>query len=537
MSVLRVSLALVLAATAALAQPGNVGQSTLLTLRVPADAKVAFDGEPMTTPGETRYYRTPALQPGKRYYYTATVTSGGKTASRKLAFSLGGENTFDFRGDFADDLQTIATAAYVYGYPLVTMEMTRRVMTNVAEVQGTRGPMGRFVNLREYPTAAFRDVTAPNADTLYSSAWLDVGKEPYILSLPDEADRYFLMPMLDGWTNVFQVPGKRTTGTKAQTYLITGPGWKGAVPEGTTEYKSPTSLVWILGRTYCTGTADDYKAVHALQDRYKLVPLSAHGKDYTPPKGTVDPAIDMKTPVREQVNRMDAAAYFTLLAALLKDNPPAAEDAPVVAKLAKIGIVPGKDFDASKLPAAAAKAVPKLAQEQIVGYFKRAGENVNGWQFTTKTGVYGTAYLDRAMIAYFGLGANRPQDAVYPTSEADAEGKPYSGANKYEMHFPKGQVPPVNGFWSLTMYDAEYFFVPNPLSRYSVSPRTDLKYNADGSLTLYIQHESPGKDKEANWLPAPKDKFVLMLRMYWPKESPPSILDGTWKPPAVTRAR
>ena len=152
----------------------------------------------------------------------------------------------------------IGTDAYVYGYPLVTMEMTRRVMTNSATVEGLRGPMGQFVNAREYPTAAFRDVTAPNADTLYSSAWLDVSKEPYVLSIPDEGDRYFLMPMLSGWTDVFQVPGKRTTGDKAQTYAITGPGWKGDLPEGVKELKSPTSMVWILGRTYCSGTPEDY---------------------------------------------------------------------------------------------------------------------------------------------------------------------------------------------------------------------------------------------------------------------------------------
>jgi len=235
----------------------------------------------------------------------------------------------------------IGTEAYIYGYPLVTVEMTRRVMTNVAKPEGFHAPMGQFANLRTYPTAAFRDVTAPNADTLYSAAWLDLSKEPYILSLPDEHGRYYLMPMLSGWTDVFQVPGTRTTGTKAQKYAITGPGWQGTLPQGVTEYKSPTNMVWIIGRTYCTGTPADYKAVHQIQDQYKLVPLSAYGKPYIPPVGKVDPSIDMKTPVRDQVNRMDAGAYFKLLAALMKDNPPAKEDAPMVAKLARVGIVPG----------------------------------------------------------------------------------------------------------------------------------------------------------------------------------------------------
>jgi plastocyanin len=432
----------------------------------------------------------------------------------------------------------IGVDAYIYGYPLVTMEMTRRVMTNVAEPKGSRGPMGQFVNMRKYPTAEFKDVTAPNADTLYSAAWLDLAKEPYVLSLPDEGDRYYLMPMLSGWTDVFADPGTRTTGTKTQTYAITGPNWKGALPDGVKELKSPTNMVWIIGRTYCSGTPEDYKAVHALQDKYKLVPLGAYGKDYTPPRGKVDPDVDMKTPVRDQVNNMKAGAYFKLLARLMKDNPPAKADADLVAKLKKIGIEPGKDFDISKLDPAVAKGletVAKPALEKIVGHLKEAGKGYNGWVFPIPAGVYGTDYIQRATITYFGLGANRTKDAVYPTSQVDAGGKPYNGANHYTMTFPKGQLPPVDGFWSLTMYDADYFFVDNKLNRYTLSPRNKLKQNEDGSVTLYLQNQSPGTDKESNWLPAPKGKFVLMLRLYWPKEKAPSILDGTWKPPAVTR--
>ncbi len=264
--------------------------------------------------------------------------------------------------------------------------------------------------------------------------------------------------------------------------------------------------------------------------------FSAYGKPYTPPAGKVDPTIDMKTAVRQQVNRMDASNYFKLMAALMKDNPPAKEDAPMVAKLTKLGIVAGKEFDASKLDPDAAKALkaaPKAAQERIMGHFKNAGKFENGWTFSVKTGMYGTDYLQRAFITAIGLGANRPQDAVYPTSEVDGDGKPYNGARRYVMHFAKGETPPADGFWSLTMYDAEFFFVANPLNRYTLSERNALKTNPDGSVDLYIQHENPGKEKESNWLPAPKDKFVLMLRMYWPREKPPSIIDGSWKIPPV----
>ncbi len=251
-------------------------------------------------------------------------------------------------GEGLDDFW-LATDAYVFGYPLVTMEMTRRVITNVAAPVGTKAPMGQIIKLREYPNSSFRDVTAPNADTLYTTAFFDVGKEPWVLSIPDMKDRYYLMPMLDGWTTVFQVPGKRTTGTKAQTYAITGPGWKGTLPAGVKEYKSPTSIVWLLGRIYCTGTPEDYAAVHKLQDEFKLVPLSSYGKPYTPPAGTVDSSIDMKTAVREQVNRMSAEEYFTLLCKLMKDNPPTAADAPQTHEIRRRSASsPGKDFDAEQ---------------------------------------------------------------------------------------------------------------------------------------------------------------------------------------------
>jgi hypothetical protein len=432
----------------------------------------------------------------------------------------------------------LATEAYIYGYPLVTMEITRRVMTNTAKQHGTHGPMGQLRSLRTYPDASFREVTAPNADTLYSAGWIDVSREPYVLSIPDIQGRYYLMPMLDAWTNVFQAPGKRTTGTGPQTYAITGPGWKGTLPAGVTQYKSPTSLVWILGRTYCTGTPQDYQEVHAFQDQLSLVPLSAYGKPYTAPDGVVDPKIDMHTPVREQVNRLDGVEFFKLMAELMKNNPPASADAPIVSRMAMIGIVPGQSFDVTKLEpvlAAAIRDVPKPALQNIAAYRKDAGTGKDGWVISKPTGLYGTGYLHHATVTFFGLGANLTQDAVYPVSESTAEGTPYSGAHKYVLHFAKDELPPVKAFWSLTMYDSGYFFVANPLNRRTLSQRDQLKFNSDGSVDLYLQADNPGAERESNWLPAPKEKFLLMLRLYWPKENPPSILDGTWNPPAVRK--
>ena len=454
----------------------------------------------------------------------------GVFASRAMAIDGPIEDLVEGAEDFR-----AASDAYVYGYPLVTMEMTRRVLTNVAQVEGTRGPMGQVIKMRAYPDASFRDVTAPNADTLYTTSFFDVGDEPWVLSVPDMKGRYFLLPFLDGWTNVFSVPGSRTTGTQAQTIVITGPGWLGAVPEGLTQLKSPTAIVWLLGRIYCTGTPEDYAEVHALQDAFKLQPLSTWGKDYTPPAGKVDPAIDMKKPVRDQVNGLSTVEFFTLLADLMKRNPPAPPDAPALERFKAIGLIPGQGFDGKTLDSRWDRRLPQLSYDRIMLHAMSL-KRENGWLFTTKTGLYGTNYLQRAFITAVGLGANRPQDAVYPMSQRASLLEAYEGGNTYTLRFEKGQLPPVKGFWSLTMYDEQMFFVANPINRYSMSLRTNPKLEPDGSLVILIQNENPGPDKEANWLPAPKGKFHLMLRLYWPDENEPSILDGSWVVPAVKRA-
>ena len=430
--------------------------------------------------------------------------------------------------------QKIVREAYVYGYPLVTMDLTRRQETNVAMADDAHAPMGQLIKLRAYPAVDNHTAAAPNADTLYTMVWLDLSAEPWVFSIPDMGDRYYIMPMLSGYNEVFFVAGPRTTGGKAQKYVITGPGWSGALPEGVTQVKSPTALVWILGRVYCAGTPEDYQAVHDLQDQFESVPLSSYGKPYTPPPGVVDEKFDMKTAVRKQVDAMSTEEFFSYFARLLKNNPPKPEDAPIVARMAKIGIVPGQEFDRSKLPAMGGKLDPKLALLEMVEAMK-AKKPVNGWLYwNSDAGSYGTDYEQRAMVTLIGPGLNYPQDAVYPFSERDEHGDKYDGAShNYVMHFDKGQMPPVKAFWSLTMYDPEFFFVSNPINRYNLSQRNTFATNADGSVDLYLQAESPGPDKEANWLPAPKGNFVPMLRLYWPTDTPPTILDGSWKPPAI----
>ena len=434
----------------------------------------------------------------------------------------------------------IATEAYIFGYPLIMMDTTRRVMTNVREPEGMRAPLGQFARTRTFPLASIHDVTIPNADMLYTAVWLDVSRGPWVLNIPDLKDRYALFPILDGWTTVFKAPGKRTIGTGPQKYAITGPGWKGKLPAGVKEYKSPTSIVWVLGRIYCTGAPEDYAAVHAMQDQCSAVPLSSYGKPYTPPARSVDPGIDMRRAVREQVSSLGAADYFNRLALLMKDNPPSHADAGMVKKMARLGIVPGQPFDINRLDPAVIQvieSVPRGAFGKIMAYYTE-GAKVgdwtvqDGWSWTVKTGTYNTDYIQRALLAAVALGANRPQDTVYAISTVDGAGKPLAGNSSYVMHFAPGQAPSANGYWSLTMYDGDCFFVDNPLGRYSLSARDQLKFNSDSSLDLYLQKYPASVDREPNWLPTPEGKFILVLRFYWPKES---VISGSWKIPPVKR--
>ena len=436
---------------------------------------------------------------------------------------------------------SIALDAYIYGYPLVTFDMVRRQQTNVATPDAEHAPMGQIIKMRTYPAVDNHCCAAPNADTLYTEVWLDVTREPWVFNIPDMSDRYYMMPMLDGWSNVFAVPNARTNGGKPQTYVITGPGWSGALPQGVTQVKSPTGLVWILGRIYSTGTPEDYQAVHVLQDRFSVVPLSVYGKPYAPPAATVDAGIDMKTAVRQQVNSLDIDAYFNRLAELMKTNPPTADDAPMVARMARIGLVPGHGFDPGKLgflDREAIRMVPKLALLEMGLMLKREPTN-NGWLYFTKdVGDFGTNYRLRGMANLLGPGWNRPMDAVYPLSQKDAAGDEYDGAaHKYVMRFEKGREPPAEAFWSLTMYDTDFFFVPNAIDRYDLGQRNRFVSNSDGSVDIYLQADLAGKEKESNWLPAPKGKFNLVLRIYSPRATPPSILDGSWLPPPVTRVQ
>jgi hypothetical protein len=437
------------------------------------------------------------------------------------------------------DAAAIAGEGYIYGYPLVLMDVSRQVMTAVPRPGRKRAPANQFNDSQEFPDTTFTDVVSPNADTLYSMAWLDLRKDPIVLSLPEMGDRYYLMPIMDAWTNVFASPGTRTTGNRKGNYAIVGPSWTGKLPDGMNLIKSPTSMVWIIGRTQTNGKAD-CAAVRAIKKQYTLTPLSAWGKLSAPPADVpVDPRIDARTAPVEQVDQLTASTFFARLAALLIDNPPAVADEPMLTRLARIGFRPGKPFDPATLDPAIANGLERGVKDAWVKLAAGAkslsgAKHVNGWAVSLDMGRYGVDYQHRAVIAVVGLGANLPEDAVYPMAGVDGGGRPLTGANKYIISFAKGQLPPVNAFWSLTMYNSKRFFVANPLDRYAIGDRDRMNVNADGSLTIYLQADSPGKDLQSNWLPAPRDGFNLILRLYWPK---PDVLDGTWKPPAVERAQ
>jgi hypothetical protein len=443
----------------------------------------------------------------------------------------------DERPASVEEYREIAREAYIYAYPLVFMQVTREVMCNVSEPIGLRAPVNQLAHGREFPDETFTDVVRPNADTLYTALSFDVSKEPLVVSVPDSGGRYYLNPWLDWWTDVSTVPGSRTTGTGPITYAIVGPAWKGTLPEGVKSYRSPTNSGMLIGRTQTNGR-EDYAAVRKFQDGMKAVPLSSYGRPYTPPKQEVNPKQDMSAPP-EQVDRMDAATYFTKFAEVMKDNPPHANDYPILDRMKRLGIEPGKSFAFASAPMVvqdALNAAPTLALERIKDSWTRSGTYANGWRTNmTAIGTYGADYLHWAGVAYAALGANVVEDAIYPTAFADEDGQPFHSDGRYVLHFDKDGIPPARAFWSLTMYDERQLFAANPIKRFAIGDRDKLTFNADGSLDIFIQRESPGQDRESNWLPAPKSgAFTMNLRLYWPKVE---ALDGSWTPPPVKRIR
>ncbi len=433
-----------------------------------------------------------------------------------------------------EEAQSIAEEAYIFGYPLVLIDLTKMKTINVSEAMEKKAPINQFGHFTEFPTPDFTDVVKPNADTLYSVAYLDLSKEPIVLHVPDTDDRYYLMPMMDAYSNVFESPGKRTTGTGENNFAIVSPSWNDTLPKGLIKIQSPTDDMWIIGRIQTNGISD-INAVNEIQKQFTLTPLSYFGKSYQPPRDVpVDSTIDMKTPPVSKIEQIDVNTFFNMMAMLMKTNPAAPEDMLTVEKFTKIGLIPGQEFDLQRFDPktiAAIESGSKNGLAKIKSNVANLGTDENGWQKTLDLGSYGINYLDRASVAFMGLGANLSEDAIYPMAYVDSERNQLNGDNKYVLHFPDGQTPPVNAFWSLTLYGPELFFVENSIERYAIGDRDELQYNEDGSLDIYIQHEIPA-GLGSNWLPAPEGDFNLILRMYWPTEK---ISDGSWQIPPLEK--
>lgn len=417
--------------------------------------------------------------------------------------------------------------AYIFAYPLVIMEITKRFAIN-NKLEGA--PINQFFHKKEFPDHTFRKVVKPNNDTYYSTAWLDLKTEPIILTVP-ATNRYYLLPLYDAWTNVFATPGTRTTGTKAQNFLIVGPEWEGKAPVGMKVFRSPTNMAYIIGRTQVNSQEDGEQLVSKIQDGFSLTPMDKSGKASQQIAAKYESRNDAAPKL--QLKRLPIDSFFNLFNQLLVNNPIYEKDKSFLEELKSLNIGTNQRFSLTNFSTelqASIKSIPAQVHQEFPKLFR--AELVDGWRTLLGLGKYGNDYKKRAFIAHYGLGANLSEDTIYPTGLVDADGDAYHGKNKYRLRFLKNQLPPTKAFWSLTMYNNAAFLVENPINRFAIGSRDDLTYNKDGSLDIWIQQEAPEPAKMSNWLPAPTDKFMLTLRVYWPEEL---VLKGGWKTPAVQK--
>lgn len=428
----------------------------------------------------------------------------------------------------SNDPIDIGTLAYIWGYPLVLTNRAVDFGTDPNTPPGVgRGPLNTFTPVYKLINASFTDVVNPNVDTLYSRALIKLNDGPLVLKIPSILDRYYSFQFMDAYSNNFMFIGSRTNVTSGGTYLISGPNWNGTVPSNMIEVKSPTNTLWLINRILVNGTQDE-KNVNKIQDMLNLYPLNNENQSSTS-------SSSVPTPVSPKPDLVPTTGprIFDEISKDMTSDPPYSYDSNIIAKFKTIGIapnmIPSNTQNQTILNALKQGIIEgeKLIEEKV-----RHGTNLtNGWTFNLKSGNFGTDYLLRAAIAKDSIAQNSPEEAVYSKTYIDGIGNPLSGSQKYVLQFDKDNLPPVKAFWSVTMYNSKSYFTDNPLNRYAIGDRTEgLKYNSDGSLDIYIQHDNPGKDRESNWLPAPSDDFNLMLRMYVPEGI---VLNGEYKIPPV----
>ncbi|MCC9070379.1 DUF1254 domain-containing protein [Flavobacterium sp. F-65] len=427
-----------------------------------------------------------------------------------------------------------AEMAYLYGLPLVLMDIKRRQATNVEEAGAMGAPINQFVHKSTFPDATLKNGIQLNADTYSSSAWLDLGKGPVVLSVPDTYGRYYQLSMQDAYTNVFSSLSKRRTGTGAANFLITGPKSSEPVPIGMQEIKSPTNIVRIINRIQMNSYVDGLK-VYKLQRQYKLIPLSSWATDYIAPKGKIDSSVPKDSP-NDVVSKIPIGEFFNYVNQLMANNPPSDKDAETIKMFATIGIKPGTKFNLGALNSSVQSTVRTLPDKILKTLNKEIAMSPkleNGWTpIDLKLGAFGTDYEHRARVSYEGLEVSLPQDIISSSCMADESGDKLNGTNKYIIHFNQDEVPLANAFWSLTAYDSKGALVANPLNRFTIGNRDSLIRNADGSIDIYFQRSYPGKIRESNWLPVSSGDFNLVLRVYSPKEQ---MLKGKWTIPSIKK--
>jgi hypothetical protein len=430
----------------------------------------------------------------------------------------------------------IATLAYIWGFPLVTMERQFNFVTSPNVPPGIgRGPSNSISCATELANASFTDVVTPNSDTLYCQSQFDLRREPMVVVVPLISDRYYSFEFLDAYTNDYAYLGQRASGGNGGTYLMAGPDWNGQVPEGMTKIWNPTNLAWLITRTLVKGPADVPNVI-AIQDKIVIKPLSAFQANTTSsPAPVTETNASKEIPIGPQPTLIAPTGIkiFDEIGAAMEGNPLNPPDPVLVTKLASIGVGPGKvpSTEANDTIKTALQAGITEGQKLIDAKVASIGTVVNGWLVNPQFGVYGTDYLFRAATTQFGLGANIGQEAFYPGTFTDSQGQPLNGNNSYLIHFKPGQTPPVDGFWSVSMYNDKNLFIDNPINRYSIGKYTEgLKNNTDGSLDIFIQNKNPGPDKESNWLPSPEGSFNMVMRLYLPQ---PAALNGTWQLPLV----
>ena len=428
----------------------------------------------------------------------------------------------------------LGAEAYLYGYPLVMMETTR--------IQSAKyiGPENQLRMVRQFPNAQFKEVVRPNVDTLYTTAFISMKEGPWAFEMPANNKRYELMPFMDAWTNVFASPGTRTSGNQGGTYLLAGPEWNGQVPKGMTLLKSPTDMVWLIGRTQTNGTAD-FATVHELQNRLRLTKwpqppdsLSASTDSKRDAQAGWQVSTEPSLPPVAQMKALNTTEFFNRLMKLMVSNPPSPEDAPLLARLAQLEIKPGQAVHLSGSNALSFSLGRWIANQRVMKALNTKAQD-GSWSYPPlNLGRYGTDYNTRAAVAMVGLGANLPEDAMYPNTVLDHQGQALNGKHRYRLHFAANALPPVKAFWSITAYGADEFLIDNPLQRFAIGDRDPLVFNADGSLDLWVQATPPSqKEAAANWLPVQMGApFLLNARLYWPEDK---ALNGQWKMPVVER--